>query len=116
MIRLILLVPFVAAGCVVYQPAVDRRLVIVNGSDQTVFVRLNYREPDAGRVEKMYRLFPHHEAMPWLFEDSWESLIRRVGQLTIDFCDEVDRETIRQVVVSESDLRSAAWRVAYSKP
>jgi len=119
MIRLswtFLCVPLLAGGCVVSEPSLDRRLEIDNRSDRNVFVRLSYRDPDAGKVERMFRLRCRVEAMPPLSNDSWDSLIRRVGQLTIEFCDERDRDTLQQTVVTETELKSTDWKVVYPKP
>jgi len=112
----LLWIPLLAGGCVVSTPFSDQRLELENRSESKVFVRVGYRDPDAGRVEETLWLWPRDVRAPIRLNDSWQSLIRRVGQLTIDFCDERLRDTLQQVVVTERDLAAAEWRVVFPRP
>jgi len=108
-----LCVSLLAGGCVVSRPSRDWRLVIESRSDRTVFVRLGYREPDAGRVEQTFLLRSGGAITLMLANDTWDALIRRVREVTVEFCDERDRDTLQKTVVTEGELKAASWKVVY---
>jgi len=114
-LRLVLIAPLLA-GCALSEPEEDWGLEFCNGSDRTFFVRLGYRDPDAGRVERMFPLGAHTRITLAVKNETWAALARRVGSFTIDFCDHEQRETLEQIVVTESELRSADWTILYPKP
>ena len=112
----LLFLPLLAAGCSLSRPEEDWSLDVVNRSDRNIVVRLGYREPDAGRAERIFLVHSGNYIQIGVVDETWERLVRRVGSLTIDFCDEEKRESFEQRVVAESDLKSSDWTVFYPRP
>jgi hypothetical protein len=105
-----------AGGCTFGELTPDLRLRLINVSDEDIVVRLGYRDPDAGRVEKEVPFRSHMMVQPYLFNDKWGELIRRSGKLTIEFCREEDRSTVARIVMTEADLDSVDWTLFYPRP